>query len=108
MNDRALGFDRINANALAAVGGLLALVVVFTFASVSDRTNKRGVTVISAHSCYLAILIIGRQVHPHVGKWSRWGIWTAINSFAVGYHPVHNVWLQLNCREAGERSIGIA
>lgn len=103
-----MGFDRIAANALAAVGAFIALAVVFTFAYMSDCTNRRGATVIAAHTCYLVALIIARQVHPHVGKWSRWGLWTAVNSFAVGYHPVHNTWVQLNCREAGERSIAIA
>ncbi|KPM45288.1 hypothetical protein AK830_g1295 [Neonectria ditissima] len=104
----SLGFDRIAANALAAVGASLALPVVFGFAYLSDRTNHRGGPVIGAHSCYLITLIVARQVHPHVGKWSRWGLWTAVNSFAVGYHPVHNSWVQLNCRESGERSIAIA
>ncbi|KAL2212785.1 MFS general substrate transporter [Sarocladium strictum] len=104
----ALGFDRIAANALAAVGASLALVVVFLIAYLSDKTNQRGGSVILAHLCYLIALVVARQVHPHVGKWSRWGLWTAVNSFAVGYHPVHNSWVQLNCREAGERSIAIA
>ncbi|KAK8162690.1 inner membrane transporter yfaV [Phyllosticta citrichinensis] len=103
-----LGFDRIAANALAAVGASLALVVVFIFAYISDRFNRRGFSVIGAHFCYLIVLIVARQAHPHVGKWSRWGLWTAVNSFAVGYHPVHNSWVQLNCREPGERSISIA
>lgn len=105
---RALGFDRIAANALAAVGASLALIVVFLFAYMSDRTNQRGGSVIAAQVCYLVTLVVARQVHPHVGKWSRWGLWTAVNSFAVGYHPVHNSWVQLNCREPGERSIAIA
>ncbi|KAK8235799.1 inner membrane transporter yfaV [Phyllosticta capitalensis] len=103
-----LGFDRIQANALAAVGASLALVVVFLFAYISDKTNKRGVSVIGAHSCYLVVLIVARTAHPHVGKWSRFGLWTAVNAFAVGYHPVNNSWVQLNCREPGERSISIA
>ncbi|ROT35794.1 inner membrane transport protein yfaV [Sodiomyces alkalinus F11] len=104
----SLGFDCIAANALAAVGASLALVVVFFFAFISDRTNKRGLSVILAHLAYLVVLIVARTVHPHVGRWSRWGLWTAVNSLAVGYHPVHNSWVQLNCREPGERSIAIA
>ncbi|KAK6226592.1 inner membrane transport protein yfaV [Colletotrichum tabaci] len=104
----ALGFDRISANALAAVGASLAMAVVFAFATLSDRTNKRGMAVILGHVCYLTILVIARSIHPHVGKWSRWGLWTMINAFAVCYHPAHNTWLQVNCRDPGERSIGIA
>ncbi|KAF9878284.1 alternative sulfate transporter [Colletotrichum karsti] len=103
-----LGFNRIQANALAAVGASLALLVVFVVAWISDKTNKRGYSVIGAHLCYLVVLVVARTAHPHVGKWSRWGLWTAVNSFAVGYHPVHNSWVQLNCREPGERSISIA
>ncbi|KAK7435590.1 major facilitator superfamily transporter [Colletotrichum acutatum] len=45
----ALGFDRISANALAAVGASLAMVVVFAFAMLSDRSNKRGSTVLLGH-----------------------------------------------------------
>ncbi|KAJ3541841.1 hypothetical protein NM208_g4405 [Fusarium decemcellulare] len=104
----SLGFDRIAANALAAVGALLALPVVFLFGYLSDRTNQRGGTVIAAQVCYLVVLIVARQAHSAAGKWSRWGLWTAVNSVAVGYHPVHNSWTQLNCHETGERSIALA
>ncbi|OAA69022.1 Major facilitator superfamily transporter [Cordyceps fumosorosea ARSEF 2679] len=104
----ALGFERTEANALAAVGAFLALVVVFFFAYVSDKTNLRGATVISAQVCFLICVVVARQAHPFVGRWSRWGLWTAVNAFAVGYHPVSNTWLQLNCRDRRERSIGIA
>lgn len=104
----ALGFNRIQANALASVGGFLALGIVFFFGWLSDRTNKRGITVILAQACYLIILIIARSVHPHVGKWSRWGLWTSVNAFAIGYHPVHNSWVQLNCSDPRQRSISIA
>ncbi|OIW30418.1 MFS general substrate transporter [Coniochaeta ligniaria NRRL 30616] len=103
-----LGFDRIAANALAAVGASLALVVVFIFAFISDKTNKRGLSVMLAQACYLIALIVAHSVQPHVGKWSKWGLWTVVNSFAVGYHPVHNSWVQLNCRDPRERSVAIA
>ncbi len=97
------------ANALAAVGASIALLVVFAFAYLSDRTNLRGGTVIAAQVCYLVTLIVAHQVQPHVaGRWSRWALWTAVNAFAVGYHPVHNSWVQLNCRDPRERSISIA
>ncbi|KAL7914349.1 MFS general substrate transporter [Trichoderma velutinum] len=90
----SLGFDRTKANALAAVGAFLALAVVFLFAFISDRTNQRGASVIAAQTCYLITLIMAHSLQPHVGKWSRWGLWTAVNSFAVGYHPVHNsMWV---------------
>jgi MFS transporter, ACS family, DAL5 transporter family protein len=104
----SLGFDRISANALSAVGASLALVVVFSIAYLSDRTNRRGLWVIFAQTCYLIALIIARSLQPHVGKWSKWGLWTLVNSFAVGYHPSHNAWVQLNCRDARERSIAVA
>lgn len=104
----ALGFTRVEANALASVGGFLALGVVFFFGWLSDKTNKRGLAVIIAHICYLVVLIVTREVHPTAGKWSRWGLWTTINAFAIGYHPVHNSWVQLNCKDPRERSISIA
>jgi hypothetical protein len=105
---KTLGFTRVEANALASVGGFLALGVVFFFGWLSDKTNKRGPAVIIAQTCYLITLIILRQVHPSVGKWFRWGLWTTVNAFAIGYHPVHNSWVQLNCRDPRERSISIA
>ncbi|KAF1913441.1 major facilitator superfamily domain-containing protein [Ampelomyces quisqualis] len=103
-----LGFSRIKANALASIGGFFALGVVFFFGWLSDKTNKRGLSVVIAHVCYLIVLIVARSAHSLVGKWSRWGLWTAINTLAIGYHPIHNSWLQLNCKEPGERSISIA
>ncbi|KAM0714114.1 hypothetical protein Q7P37_011078 [Cladosporium fusiforme] len=103
-----LGFERVSANALAAVGASLALLVVFFFARLSDRTNRRGACVMAAQTCYLITLVVARSVQPAVGKWSRVGLWTAVNAFAVGYHPIHNTWLQLNCHSPSERSIAIA
>lgn len=123
-----LGFDRTAANALATVGASLALVVVFLFARLSDLTNRRGLCVMFAQACYLITLIVARQVQPSVGRWGKWGLWTAVNAFAVGYHPIHNTCksmiinyprasstfltvctgFQLNCKYSGERSIAIA
>lgn len=109
------------------MGGALALVVVFFFAWLSDRTNKRGFCVMGAQICYLITIIVARQTQPHVGPWSRWGLWTAVNAFAVGYHPIHNTCesarcqltaprvlisactgVQLNCTDPRERSLSIA
>lgn len=104
----SLGFSRVTANALASVGAIIALPVVLLFATLSDRTNKRGLIVFIAIICYLITLIVIRTTEAHVGKWSRWGLWTAVNAFAVGYHPVHNTWLQLNCEGPEERSVSIA
>ncbi|KAG0646065.1 MFS transporter prlL [Hyphodiscus hymeniophilus] len=104
----ALGFDRTAANALSAVGASLALLVAFSIAYISDKTNKRGLAVILGQTLYLISLIIAHSVQPHVGRWSRWGLWTLVNAFAVGYHPSHNTWVQLNCKDSGERSIAVA
>ncbi|KAL3476289.1 major facilitator superfamily domain-containing protein [Aspergillus californicus] len=101
----SLGFNRVQANALSAIGASLTLPIVFLFAYISDRTKRRGLTVISAISCYLAVLIIARCILPHLPKWSRFGMWTVVNSFAVCYHPVHNVWVQLNCEDRAERRV---
>ncbi|ELR02977.1 hypothetical protein VC83_03502 [Pseudogymnoascus destructans] len=104
----SLGFDRTSANALACIGPLIALGIVFLFARLSDYTNRRGLMVMIAISCYITTLIIARATQSHVGKWSCWGLWTAVNAFSVGYHPVQNTWLQLNCHDPAERSISIA
>ncbi|EXJ91135.1 hypothetical protein A1O1_04244 [Capronia coronata CBS 617.96] len=104
----SLGFDRVAANALASVGATIALGVVFFFAWLSDRTGRRGLAVMLAQLVYLVALIIYRQVQDGVGRWSKWGLWTVVNSVAVGYHPVHDTWVQLNCHDPGERSISIA
>ena len=105
---RSLGFTRVQANALSAIGAFMTLPIVFFFAWVSDRTKKRGLTVIAAICCYLTVLVVARCVLPHAPKWSRFGMWTVVNAFAVCYHPVHNVWVQLNCADTAERSLGIS
>ncbi|KAL3462217.1 major facilitator superfamily domain-containing protein [Aspergillus heterothallicus] len=108
----SLGFRRIQANALSAIGASLTLPIVFGFAYLSDRTKARGLTVISAISTYLAVLIVARCLLPQVDvagrRWTRFGLWTVVNAFAVCYHPVHNVWVQRNCTTQGERSIAIS
>ncbi|KAL4959069.1 major facilitator superfamily domain-containing protein [Aspergillus stella-maris] len=107
----SLGFTRIQANALSAIGASLTLPLVFLFATISDKTKRRGLTVIAATSCYLVVLIVARCVlgsKPGPDKWKRFGLWTVVNAFAVGYHPVHNVWVQVNCGNWEERSIAIS
>ncbi|KAL4874387.1 major facilitator superfamily domain-containing protein [Aspergillus karnatakaensis] len=103
----SLGFTRIQANALSAIGASLTLPIVFLAAWASDKTKKRGLTVIAAICCYLAVLIVARAVLPKTpnAKWSRFGMWTVVNAFAVCYHPVHNVWVQLNCGSQAERRV---
>lgn len=104
----SLGFSRVEANALASVGAFMALGVVFLFAWVSDRFQQRGLAVFLGITCYLVTLVAARSIIPGAGKWGRWGAWTAVNAFAVGYHPSHNTWLQLNCEDPRERSVSIA
>lgn len=106
----SLGFSRTAANALATVGAAATLPVVFLFAWLSDRTGARGAAVIAAQACYLVALVTARSVQDAagVGVWQRWALWTVVNAFAVGYHPVHNTWVQLNCEGPRERSIAIA
>lgn len=104
------GFTRVQANALTAIGGFLAVFVVFVFGVISDRTNARGLTVLVATFLYGVTLIILHEVLPQVDshRWKVFGLWTLVNAFAVGYHPVQNTWLQLNCTTPQERSISIA
>ncbi|KAG6365784.1 hypothetical protein INS49_007395 [Diaporthe citri] len=98
----SLGFSRVAANALATVGAAATLPIVFLFAWLSDRTGARGTCVIAAQSCYLVALITAPSVQDAgVGVWQRWALWTVVNAFAVGYHP-------LNCEGPRERSIAIA
>lgn len=104
----SLGFNRIAASALTAVGGGLTLVVVNMFGWISDATGRRGFSVAIPIFVYLITLIILREVQPHAGRWGKFGLWTLVNAFAVGYHPVQNAWLQLNCRSLEERSISIS
>lgn len=104
----SLGFTRVQANALAAIGYLMTLPVVFFFAWLSDKTKKRGFTVMIAISVYLIALIVLRLMQPYVGRWSKFGLWTTVNGLAVGYHPIHNAWIQMNNQSPEERSIRIA
>ncbi|KAJ6084117.1 hypothetical protein N7486_010917 [Penicillium sp. IBT 16267x] len=104
----SLGFTRVQANALAAIGYLMTLPVVLFFAWLSDRTKKRGFTVMIAISVYLIALVVLRFMQPHVGRWSKFRLWTTVNGLAVGYHPIHNAWIQMNSQSPEERSIRVA
>lgn len=101
----SLGFSRIQSNALASIGSFMTLPVVFFFAWLSDKTQKRGLMVMVASTAYLISLIALKLVQPHVGRWSKFGLWTTVNSLAVGYHPIHNAWIQMNSPDPEERSI---
>ncbi|KAJ5676063.1 hypothetical protein N7462_008960 [Penicillium macrosclerotiorum] len=104
----SLGFSRIHANALTAAGGFLTLPVVFFFAWLGDKTKTRGLTVMIAIVVYVISLVVLRTMQPHVGRWSKFGLWTTVNGLAVGYHPIHNAWIQMNSRSSEERSINLA
>lgn len=102
------GIYPIEANLFAAIESLLTLPIIFLFAWLSDKTNKRGLTVMIAISVYLVALVILRVLVHHVDKWGKFALWTAVNALAVGYHPIHNAWIQVNCRSPTERSISVA
>ncbi|KGO69747.1 Major facilitator superfamily domain, general substrate transporter [Penicillium italicum] len=103
-----LGFTRIKANALCAIGGFLTLPVIVFFAWMSDKSNKRGLTVMVAIFVYLIALVILRTLMHRVDTWGKFGLWTTVNALAVGYHPIHNSWIQINCKSSEERSISVA
>ncbi|KAL3253506.1 hypothetical protein ABHI18_009449 [Aspergillus niger] len=102
----SLGFSRIQANALAAIGSLLTLPVIVFFACLSDWSRRRGMSVMLAIAVYLVSLILLRVLQARVDIWGRFGLWTTVNGLAVGYHPVHNAWIQVNCSNPGEKSMG--
>ncbi|KAJ5532475.1 hypothetical protein N7494_009027 [Penicillium frequentans] len=104
----SLGFTRVQANALAAIGYLMTLPVVLFFAWLSDKTKKRGFTVMIAISAYLIALVVLRLVQAHVDRWGKFGLWTTVNGLAVGYHPIHNAWIQMNSQNPEERSVRVA
>ncbi|KAJ5382058.1 uncharacterized protein N7496_004486 [Penicillium cataractarum] len=104
----SLGFSRVKANALAAVASILTLPVVLFFAWFSDKTKRRGMTVMIAISAYLVAIVILRTAQPFASRWCKFGMWTAVNGLAVGYHPIHNAWIQIKCRTPEERSIFLA
>ncbi|KAK1146581.1 hypothetical protein N8T08_003011 [Aspergillus melleus] len=104
----SLGFSRVESNAIAAIGNFATLPVILFFAWLSDKTKRHGLIVMVAIAAYLIALILLRTVQPHVGQWSRIGLWTTVNGLAVGYHPIHNAWIQINCKTAAERSISVA
>ncbi|KAJ5355570.1 hypothetical protein N7517_010179 [Penicillium concentricum] len=91
-----LGFARIEANAFCAIGSLLTLPVILLFAWMSDKSNKRGLTVMVAIFAYLIALVFLRIMMHRVDKWGKFGLWTTVNALAVGYHPIHNSWIQIN------------
>ncbi|OQE35197.1 hypothetical protein PENCOP_c014G01680 [Penicillium coprophilum] len=103
-----LGFARIEANAFCAIGSLLTLPTIMAFAWISDKSKKRGLTIMLAIFVYLVALVILRIMMHRVDKWGKFGLWTAVNALAVGYHPIHNAWIQINCKSSEERSISVA
>lgn len=84
----------------------LTLPVVFLFAWLGDRTQSPGVTVVIATiAVHLVAPILLRTVQLYASSLGKFGLWTAVNAFAMGYHPIHNAWIQIKCRTPEERSI---
>lgn len=94
----SLGFFKVESNALATIGNFITLPVILFFAWLSDKTYQRGLTVMVAVATYLIAVILLRAMQAHVGKWGRFRLWTTVNELAAGYHPIHNLWIQMNCK----------
>ncbi|KAJ6140404.1 hypothetical protein N7471_006890 [Penicillium samsonianum] len=97
-----LGLSRIKANAFCAIGSLLTLPVILFFCVDERQIEQKGP---HRHGCHLLIL---RIMMHRVDKWGKLGLWTAVNALAVGYHPIHNSWIQINCKSSEERNISVA
>lgn len=104
----SLGFEKSIASALTSIGSALTLAVTISVGAVSDYMGSRGMWVAIPIALYLIALVLLRTIQPHVGTWGRFGLWTTVNAFAVGYHAQQNTWLQANCGSLEERCISVS
>lgn len=104
---RSLGFSKINANLLNAVGSFLVIILSFLISFASDKTGWRGPWCIVAFSW--SIIFSGSLYDSVTGpKWVRYALFTFLSGGNALAQGLNDAWLSINARSRTSRSIGLA
>ncbi|KAF9877369.1 major facilitator superfamily transporter [Colletotrichum karsti] len=103
-----LGFSKINANLLSAVGNVLVIVLSFALSVASDRTRLRGPWCIAGF--VWSIAFAGALCGLPLGsdKWVRYAMFTLLTGGNALAQAINDAWLSINSTKASNRSVGLA
>ncbi|KAK4057507.1 hypothetical protein OIO90_001576 [Microbotryomycetes sp. JL221] len=105
---KSFGFDTLTANALSSVGGWVGIVVLLSFGFISDRTQKRGLSVIGALTFCWTFWVAFVAKSQSGEKWTRYALVVLVAAFMSVGHPMNVAWLSLNVKRPQHRSIALA
>ncbi|KAK4052702.1 hypothetical protein OIV83_001989 [Microbotryomycetes sp. JL201] len=105
---KSFGFDTLRANALSSVGGWIGIIALLSFGYLSDRTRKRGLSVIGAIAAGWVFWVAFQSKSQTGDRWTRYGLVTMVSAFMSVGHPMNVAWLSLNVKKPQHRSIALA
>ncbi|KAM0786791.1 hypothetical protein ACM66B_002225 [Microbotryomycetes sp. NB124-2] len=105
---RSFGFDTLKANALSSVGGWIGIVTLLSFGYISDKSRKRGLSVVGAIGVAWVFWVAFQSKSQNGDRWTRYGLVTMVSAFMTVGHPMNVAWLSLNVKKPQHRSIALA
>ena len=74
-----------------------------TLAWISDKTNRRGLTVIFSAACLTIFEGTLFALPINAGKWSKFAVVCLVQSFNTNMHTLNITWLSTNCVTVKDR-----
>lgn len=106
---KSFGYSAVHANALSSVGPFLAVAMVLTLGWLSDRTGRKGPSVLFGAVWSLIAFTCLRQ--GTIDQWPTGRKYAAV-VFSMATNTVVHVqnvgWLSVNCQNPQERSVAMA
>lgn len=102
------GFDRLQANAMMAIGPSIGLFMTVLWGFLADKFGYRGIVALAGMAIWWLFLFLSRLLVNSSDGGARFGVLVIAAAFGGTWHPVNGSWMALNAPTAGERSITMA
>ncbi|KAF6827349.1 major facilitator superfamily transporter [Colletotrichum plurivorum] len=105
---KSLGFSKLDANLLSAVGNVLVIVLSVALSVGSDRTGLRGPWCLVAF--VWSIAFAGALCGLPVGsdKWVQYAMFTLLTGGNALSQAINDAWMSINATSPSSRSVGLA
>ncbi|KAI8715230.1 MFS domain-containing protein [Fusarium sp. LHS14.1] len=103
-----LGFSKINANLLNAVGNVLVIVLSCALSVASDKTRLRGPWCIVAFIWSIAFAGALYGLPLGSNRWIQYAMLTLLTGGNALSQAINDAWLNINATKSSNRSVGLA
>ncbi|RSL71568.1 hypothetical protein CEP54_001344 [Fusarium duplospermum] len=103
-----LGFSKINANLLNAVGNVLVIVLSYALSVASDKTRLRGPWCIAAFIWSIAFAGVLCGIPLGSSRWVQYAMLTLLTGGNALSQAINDAWLNINATKSSNRSVGLA